>query len=808
MTISAVVPDIAFAGTSGSGTLGPFSLVKNGTPIVFYSNSEILVYRYDSVTDEFPTLLVEGTHYTLTGSPASGSITLISPSTGLLTAERLYVVRKQTLAQALDLSNGGNFPSSALERRLDVIEGKLQELNRDVKSAVRFAMFDTDEIPGTAPLARAIDRIAYISGTAANPILEFINVNDLGAGPSLTESQLADINIIVADLTGADTIGIVATAFDTIGVDALQDVAENIGDVELVAEAVANGSLTVTKDTYDALTAIPAASRSNDVVVYVAGRLAVGDGGEGFWRFSATSTATANGGTILAPDAGTGRWLRQYDGGINVKWFGAVANGISDCSNAIAAAISAAIVSGAKKVTFSGGTYLVQSAGAFNLGASTVNGFTFEGDGMAVTTIQFINSNTSIAASSNYLYTNDNDHLRVIFRGLRFEGDQTNKNSRFMYLTSAGTAQSIRFYECQWFYFEGFCLLEGTATASEMLFVGCKWSNMYGKSYRINNVQSVNHNFYGCDAETLFDDFFYILKGGMINVFGGSWIMGGDGITTGAILHLDDTSGTGIGFNNWTYNFYGVRTELKDDSKFLDGQGQGVVTLNNCNTEVITGTSGRTIYTLYHGLMMVVSGGHFDGKIYLQMVDASAFANVNRPATAILRDCKLGAQFEYERQNGNNIGGKGKVIFERIKPGGLTSAVSEPMDQCVGWDDGSNSFAISKRVAILRNPNRANGLPHNTTGFNLVLPLNSIVTAIRLYHPSQSGPSSQTYYLKNGDASVTHATYTFNISAAQSSQTAMYFLCDSDTARTFVFSADAGNDGAAYAGFMEIEYIA
>jgi hypothetical protein len=218
MTISAVVPDIAFTGSGSPGTMGPFSLVKSGTPIVFYANSDIVVYRYDTVTDTTPTLLVEGTHYTLTGGPTAGSITLTSPSTGLLTAERLYVVRKQSLAQSLDLVTGGNFSSANLERRLDITEMKLQELARDVRSAVRFSMLDTDEIPATTSLASAIDKVVYVTGTTSNPSLALFDASLLADISEFTDAALADIAVVAADLGGADTIGTVAQAIITNGV--------------------------------------------------------------------------------------------------------------------------------------------------------------------------------------------------------------------------------------------------------------------------------------------------------------------------------------------------------------------------------------------------------------------------------------------------------------------------------------------------------------------------------------------------------------------------------------------------------------
>lgn len=246
MTISAVVPDIAFAGSSGAGTMGPFSLLKSGTPLVFFNNSEVVVLRYDSVTDTTPTLLVEGTDYTLTGGPTAGSLTLIAPQTGLLTAERLYVTTLSALAQSLDLVNGGNFSSSNLERRLDVIFQILQQHAREIKSTIRFAMFDTDNIPGTVPIGAALDKIPYITGTASNPSIAFINDADtLGDFSQFTEETLADIAVVAADLSGADTIGIVAASIDDVEdvAAALPVLVPALADIETVADALNAGEL-------------------------------------------------------------------------------------------------------------------------------------------------------------------------------------------------------------------------------------------------------------------------------------------------------------------------------------------------------------------------------------------------------------------------------------------------------------------------------------------------------------------------------------------------------------------------------------
>lgn len=65
--------------------------------------------------------------------------------------------------------------------------------------------------------------------------------------------------------------------------------------------------------TYADLTAIPTQSRYDDMLIYVSSRATDGDGGGGYWRFDSGSSATANGSTVLAPDVGFGRWLKNPD---------------------------------------------------------------------------------------------------------------------------------------------------------------------------------------------------------------------------------------------------------------------------------------------------------------------------------------------------------------------------------------------------------------------------------------------------------------------------------------------------------------
>ncbi len=63
-------------------------------------------------------------------------------------------------------------------------------------------------------------------------------------------------------------------------------------------------------------------SMSNGQVAYVKGYFAAGDGGGGMFILNKTDTQPDNKGIIIAPNTTAGRWIRQYEGFMNVEYFG------------------------------------------------------------------------------------------------------------------------------------------------------------------------------------------------------------------------------------------------------------------------------------------------------------------------------------------------------------------------------------------------------------------------------------------------------------------------------------------------------
>src|SRR5260370_27920531 len=92
------------------------------------------------------------------------------------------------------------------------------------------------------------------------------------------------------------------------------------------------GGIAATKQpTYAALRA--STLHTQAVVCDITGNLAQNDGGQGQFFWDSASTLADDGGTVLKPASvsGAGRWRRNFADNIyNVKWFGAVGDGVAD----------------------------------------------------------------------------------------------------------------------------------------------------------------------------------------------------------------------------------------------------------------------------------------------------------------------------------------------------------------------------------------------------------------------------------------------------------------------------------------------
>jgi hypothetical protein len=67
------------------------------------------------------------------------------------------------------------------------------------------------------------------------------------------------------------------------------------------------------------------------------------NGGGGLFRYNLSSSATDDGGVTIAPSSGSGRWIRQFSGEVNIMWYGAKGDNSTDDAPSIQAAGQEAI---------------------------------------------------------------------------------------------------------------------------------------------------------------------------------------------------------------------------------------------------------------------------------------------------------------------------------------------------------------------------------------------------------------------------------------------------------------------------------
>ena len=124
------------------------------------------------------------------------------------------------------------------------------------------------------------------------------------------------------------------------------------------------------------LVALPIPTVNNRLTALVTGRLTENDGFGGTFYYQAGNTSFTNLGTIFKPAATSGRWVRQEQSPISLKWFGAVGDGSTDDTAAVASCVSFAMQRNSH-VYVSGGTYKITDTILLN----NASHLTIKGDG-------------------------------------------------------------------------------------------------------------------------------------------------------------------------------------------------------------------------------------------------------------------------------------------------------------------------------------------------------------------------------------------------------------------------------------------
>lgn len=173
--------------------------------------------------------------------------------------------------------------------------------------------------------------------------------------------------------------------------------------------------------------------RFDGQAVTVLGYSDPGDGGGGDFYWDASSTDADDGGTVFIDDTNqgspqsAGRWRRRLSGAINVRWFGAMGDGVTNDTSAIQSALDAGA---GGTVYFPEGTYLI-SAGLRPSSNTTLLG---DGYGSKITCSA---AGWALVATTNFGLININDVNKVRVTNLRISGTKSadiNNTPKLIYL--------------------------------------------------------------------------------------------------------------------------------------------------------------------------------------------------------------------------------------------------------------------------------------------------------------------------------------------------------------------------------------
>lgn len=126
-------------------------------------------------------------------------------------------------------------------------------------------------------------------------------------------------------------------------------------------------------------------SISTGAAVVVGGYYTIGDGGGGAFFYDSAATDADNGGTIIAPNSGVGRWFRPESSDFNVREFGALGDGSHDDTVAIQNALDAVQTAVRGAVYIPAGKYKI--AGDLTFSATPDSNLTVYGDGPNVSIV-------------------------------------------------------------------------------------------------------------------------------------------------------------------------------------------------------------------------------------------------------------------------------------------------------------------------------------------------------------------------------------------------------------------------------------
>ena len=174
-----------------------------------------------------------------------------------------------------------------------------------------------------------------------------ITNNTFNVNPGLSSSSIMYMGINTAGLSG-DNLTDYPARYPTYSNNTINSL--NLNTIDELRRVSYNGGFNYNKFA--------------NINANVLGYYSANDGLGGTFVWSASSTATDDGGVVIKPNSisGTGRWIRQFSGySANVAMWGAKGNGVTNDQPAIQAAIDYCTINGVPNLYFDSKTYLLSS---------------------------------------------------------------------------------------------------------------------------------------------------------------------------------------------------------------------------------------------------------------------------------------------------------------------------------------------------------------------------------------------------------------------------------------------------------------
>lgn len=529
--------------------------------------------------------------------------------------------------------------------------------------------------------------------------------------------------------------------------------------------------------------------------------------------------------------------------GVNVKWFGAKGDGVTDDTQAVKSAIGyvcslvwkieslSSWQGHIPSIYFPAGIYRLTEPGALNCVGTAIRGYNLRGDTYQSSTIYF--DYEPMEDEEAFLLTNgDNNWFGFSYiEDLAFQSN--GKCSIWRVKTRAGSPQACRFRRVSFTNIKNCVSVEyGTANVNGDLFrfESCKASYINGYVFGIpgvRNSQSIVHSFDDCDFETISGTILYFKSGGSVEVRGGSWILS----RTGRVIHAEDSTGAGIGTSNNFVTFYGTKFEWQfyDTSDInlyyplaYDASMMSIKFVR-CNFGQF-GESGRSQYPFTYQSMgsLILDGCFVPSSMGFGFdIMTNAALGINHPRLELTR-CRLNEEINKKlvSLNGTEFPAfSNKHNLPNVVVSGCTcEKYLTPVD--VDWfsrygyrfTSGTTKNFVVRKLATSRN----NGLPalsatSGTEKLTFNMPVGSILK--RLHLVNESAPNGTIFNHKiyqSSNSSVNLLSTEFQPNKGSQSFTSSLFnlAINTENEQEITIECTSGTSTwGSIGGYVEVEYV-